>query len=222
MPYKVIITGSTGMVGKGVLYECLESKEIDQVLVINRSSLGLSHPKLKEVLLDDFLKIETLKEKLKGYDACFYCMGISALGLSEEKYSRITYDTTKAFADNLLELNPNLVFNYVSGDGTDSTEKGSMMWARVKGKTENMILGKGFKDAYAFRPGAILPEKGIKSRTKLYNFFYLIFRPMFPLLRKSENITTTTKLGYAMINTLSHPLDKKILYNKDINLLAAN
>lgn len=221
MGYGVIITGSTGMVGKGVLYECLESKDIDKVLVVNRSSLGLSHPKLKEELLDDFIKIDTLKDKLKGYDACFYCMGISALGLKEETYHRITYETAKAFADILFELNPDLVFNYVSGEGTDSTEKGSMMWARVKGKTENMILGKGFKDAYAFRPGAILPEKGIKSRTKLYNFFYLIFRPLFPLLRKSENITTTTKLGQAMLNTLLFGLDKKILYNKDINNLAS-
>lgn len=217
----VIITGSTGMVGKGVLLECLDHAEIEKVLVINRSTLGMTHEKLEEILLPDFLQIADLKEQLRGYDACFYCMGISAVGLSEEKYRTITYDTTQAFADVLFELNPDLIFNYVSGTGTDSSGQGRLMWARVKGKTENMILNKGFKDAYAFRPGVILPEKGIQSKTGWYNTMYAITKPLFPLLKKWKLVTTTTRVGYAMINTLFHSIDKKILENTDINELAA-
>ena len=217
---KVIITGSTGMVGKGVLLECLESPKIEEVLVINRSTLGMQHPKLKEILLSDFLQIANEKDQLAGYDACYYCMGVSALGLSEETYTKITYDATKAFADVLHELNPDMVFIYVSGMGTDGTEKSNVMWTRVKGKTENMVFAKGFKDAYAFRPGGILPEKGIKSRTGWYNAMYFITRPLFPLFRRSKNITTTTRLGQAMINILDFPSQKKILENPEINVLA--
>ena len=139
---KVIITGSTGMIGKGVLLECLDSSEIEKVLIINRRSLGMQHPKLQEILLPDFLDIASVKDQLVGYDACFYCMGVSALGLNEESYSKITYSITDAFAGVLYDLNPNSFFVYVSGAGTDSSEKGSMMWARVKGKTENMVLNK--------------------------------------------------------------------------------
>ncbi len=217
---KVIITGSTGMVGKGVLLECLESSDIDRVLIINRSSLDLQHPKLKEILLPEFLNIATVKDDLAGYDACLYCMGTSALGKDETSYNLITYETTKVFADLIHDLNPNSVFIYVSGVGTDSTEKGRAMWARVKGKTENMIFQKGFKDAYAFRPGVILPEKGIKSKTSWYNISYVIMRPFFPLFKLSKNVTTTTKLGQAMMAVLKSPMTKKILYNPDINELA--
>ncbi|MDN5215096.1 NAD-dependent epimerase/dehydratase family protein [Fulvivirgaceae bacterium BMA12] len=217
---KVIITGSTGMVGKGVLLECLESPQIAQVLVINRSSLGMQHPKLEEILLSDFTQIISIGDQLAGYDACFYCMGVSAVGMSEEKYTAITFDTVAAFADVLHEANTEMVFNYVSGAGTDGSEKGRSMWARVKGKAENMVLGKGFKDAYAFRPGMIIPEKGIKSRTGWYNAVYVVMRPFFSMLKRSQNITTTTKIGLAMINTLFHPLNLKYLENQDINMLA--
>lgn len=220
MAKKIIITGSSGMVGKGVLLECLDSPFIEKVLVINRSSINMQHPKLNEILLPDFLQVETIKDQLKGYDACFYCMGVSSLGMNEETYHKITYSTAKAFVDVLFDLNPDMIFNYVSGTGTDSTEKGSTMWASVKGKTENMVLGKGFKDAYAFRPGGILPERGIKSRTGWYNAIYFITRPLFPIFRRSANFTTTTKLGKAMINTLRFPSDNKILENRDINALA--
>ncbi|MEZ5058648.1 MAG: epimerase [Saprospiraceae bacterium] len=222
MGKNVIITGSTGMVGKGVLLECLEHPSIDQILIINRSTLGINHPKLKEILLKDFSKVESIKKGLSGFDACFYCMGVSAIGMNEEKYNQITFETTKSFADTLYELNPEMVFNYVSGTGTDSSEKGSLMWARVKGKTENYILGKGFKDAYAFRPGIILPEKGIESKTGWYNTMYKITRPFFPLFKKSKNVTTTTRVGLAMIHSIEHPLKKKILENSDINLMAEN
>lgn len=216
----VIITGASGMVGKGVLLECLDSPQIQQVLTINRSTIGLTHPKLKEVLLADFSKVNQIADHLKGYDACFFCMGISSIGMNEAAYSSITFDTAKAFADTLKPLNPNLVFNYVSGTGTDSSEKGTIMWARIKGKTENYILNSGFKDAYAFRPGFIIPEKGITSRTGWYNTAYVIMRPFFGLLKASKHITTTTKLGKAMINSLSHSSTLKHLENKDINRLS--
>jgi len=217
MAKNVIITGATGMVGKGVLLECLDSTEIDKVLVINRTSLDMRHPKLEEVLLSDFSKIAEIEEKLYGYDACFYCMGVSSIGLNEEAYSKVTYDIAKGFVEVLYTVNPKMIFNYVSGTGTDSTEKGRIMWARVKGKTENMILNQGFKDAYAFRPGIILPEKGIKSKTSWYNTLYIIMRPLFPLLKKSKNVTTTTKVGLAMIKTTTQSYSKKHLENADIN-----
>ncbi|RNC84837.1 MAG: epimerase [Winogradskyella sp.] len=219
---KVIITGSTGMVGKGVLLECLDSPKIEKVLAINRSTLGMEHPKLEEILLKDFLQIASVKDKLKGYDGCFYCMGVSAVGMNEEKYNTITFNTVKAFADVLFELNPNMIFNYVSGSGTDSSENGRSMWARVKGKTENYVLNKRFKDAYAFRPGAIIPERGIQSRTGWYNAIYLLMRPFFGMLKKSKNVTTTTKIGLAMINSLYNSQELKHLENRDINSLVEN
>ncbi|MDC8004317.1 NAD-dependent epimerase/dehydratase family protein [Aureisphaera galaxeae] len=219
---KVIITGATGMVGKGVLLECLDHPDISEVLAINRSSLEMQHPKLKEILLQDFTALESVKDQLVGCDGCFFCMGVSVVGLNEASYTQITYTITKIFADILHELNPNMVFNYVSGAGTDSSEQGRSMWVRVKGKTENYILNRGFGDAYAFRPGAIIPERGIKSKTGWYNAIYVIMRPFFPLLKKSKNITTTTKIGLAMIHTLSHSMALKHPENKDINLWATH
>lgn len=217
---KVIITGATGMVGKSALLECIEHSEVEKVLLVNRTSLGMNHPKVEELLLSDFKNIDKYKESLNGYDACFFCMGVSVLGLDESAYTNITYNITKAFADTLFDVNKNMVFNYVSGTGTDSTEKGKTMWARVKGRTENYVLNKGFKDAYMFRPGAIIPEKGIKSRTGWYNAIYVLTKPLFPLMKKSKNITTTTKLGQAMINSVLSPIKKKHLENIDINKLA--
>ncbi len=219
---KVIITGSTGMVGRGTLLECLDSDKVSKVLVVNRQSLNMDHPKLKEVLLSDFSNVRSILEDLRGYDACFYCMGVSVLGLNEEQYTRVTYEYTKGFADVLYDLNPEMVFNYVSGTGTDSSEKGRTMWARVKGRTENMVLNKGFKDAYAIRLGAILPERGIKSKTGWYNAFYVVLRPFFPLMKKSKNVMTTTSFGQALINSVLYPQSKKHLENVDLNKLAAN
>ncbi|MEZ4900947.1 MAG: epimerase [Spirosomataceae bacterium] len=167
MKKKVIITGASGMVGKGVLLECLESEKIEKVLVVNRHPINIQHPKLKEVLLKDFTQVATIKGELEGYDACFYCMGVSALSMSEADYTAITYGTVAAFIEVLYALNPAMVFNYVSGQGTDSSEKGRSMWARVKGKTENLVFSKGFKTAFAFRPG-IICLKGITSRTNWY------------------------------------------------------
>ncbi len=216
----VIITGSTGMVGKGVLLECLEHPKVDKVLVVNRNPIEMQHSKLKEVLLDDFSDPSSLEVVFKDYDACFYCMGVSSVGMSEEKFNHITYVMTSAFAKVCYTANRNMVFNYVSGTGTDSTEQGGVMWARVKGKTENFILNLGFKDAYAFRPGMILPEKGIRSRTGWYNALYVVFKPFNPLLRKLSSVTTTTKVGLAMIATVLYPQKLKHLENRDINHLA--
>ena len=217
---KVLITGSTGMVGKGVLLECIESEKISEIILVNRKAIGMTHPKIKELLLPDFTQIAVLKEFLIDIDACFYCMGVSALGMNEETYTKITYQTTKAFTDTLYSLNPKMVFNYVSGAGTDSTEISNSMWARVKGRTENMVLLQGFKDAYSFRPGMIIPEKGIKSRTGWYNGIYFLMSPFFSMLKKNDTITTTTRIGQAMINSLFHQKHEKYLDAKAINALA--
>ncbi|MBR9855809.1 MAG: NAD-dependent epimerase/dehydratase family protein [Algicola sp.] len=217
---KVIITGSTGMVGKGVLYECLEHPEIEKILVVNRSTVGIQHPKLEELLLKDFTQFSKVSEELKGYDACFHCMGVSAVGMDEVTYSKLTFDITKSLADTLFEINPNMTFNYVSGAGTDSSEKGRVMWARIKGKTENYLLNKGFKHVYMFRPGFIVPEKGIKSRTGWLNTLYTILKPFHSLIKKSKNVTTTTNIGLAMINTLLNNYNEDYLSNVDINSLA--
>lgn len=217
---KVIITGASGMVGKGILLECLEDQRITKVLCINRKSLELNHPKYEELILNDFSDIAAHKSLFKEYHACYYSMGVSVLGLDEEKYTKLTYGYAKAFADTLHAANPKMNFNYISGSGTDSSEKGKIMWARIKGKTENYILNKGFNDAYMFRPGAIIPEKGIKSKTGWYNAIYVIIRPLFPLFKLSENVTTTTKLGKAMINTSFRSSSLKHLENKNINHLA--
>lgn len=220
MKINAIITGTTGMVGKGVLLECLEHKDVNSILIINRKSLGMSHPKLKEILLTDFTKFKTIAPQLKGYNACFHCMGVSSIGKNEEEFSHFTYTMTKSLVDAVAQENPGLVFNYVSGKGTDSSEKGKVMWARVKGKTENLILNKGFQDAYIFRPGAIVPEKGVKSKTSWYNAAYVILRPLFPLFKKMNNITTSSRLGQAMINSVLHPQNNKKLENPDINKLS--
>lgn len=218
---KAIITGSTGMIGKALLLECLEDSNVDKVLVINRNTLNMQHQKLHEALVEDFSNIASMKDELAGYDVCFHCMGTSALGKTEEQYSRITFDYTRILTDAFYEMNPNAVFVYVSGSGTDSSEKGNIMWARVKGRTENYILQKGFRDAYMFRPGGILPEKGIKSRTGWYNTIYTITKPLFPLLKKFNSITTSTKLATAMIKSALKPHDAKILENPEINRVAA-
>lgn len=217
---KIIITGSTGMVGKGVMLECLDSSEVEKVLVVNRNSLDMKHPKLKEVILEDFTNFASIKDELVGYDACFHIMGVSSVGKSEEQFNELTFEVTKSLVDAAYEGSPNMVFNYVSGTGTDTSEKGRVMWARVKGKTENYVLNKGFKDAYMFRPGAIIPERGIKSRTGWYNAIYVIIRPFFGIMKKMKNVTTTTRIGSAMINSVYVNQDKKHLENADINILA--
>jgi len=222
MNKKVIITGATGMVGKGVLLECLDHEAIDEVLVIGRNSIGMEHPKLKELIQKDFSNFAEVKSRLSGFDACYFCLGISASGLTEEQYKTITYDYTLSLANTLLELNSGMTFVYVSGQGTDSYEKGRMMWARVKGKTENDLLNLGFKQAFMFRPGAIIPLRGIKSRTKSYQFMYDYFMWLVKLIKAiaPNSVVNTTQIGLAMINSMSKGYDKKVLEPKDIIILA--
>ena len=209
------------MIGKGLLLECVKSPLIKSIILINRSPVEIQNPKIKEIILADFMEIDSIKNQIKNIDGCFHCMGISAMGLSEEQYSKLTFGITKKLADLCFDLNPNMTFIYVSGRGTDSTEKGRQMWARVKGKTENYILGKGFDKAYMFRPGFIIPENGIKSRTKLYERIYAFMRPLFPVLKKLKGVTTTSKIGQAMINLLIKPkYDFVHLDNKQINKIA--
>jgi hypothetical protein len=222
MNKKVIITGATGMVGKGILLECLDHEAISEVLVIGRNSIELKHPKLKELIHKDFADFSEVKNQLKGYDACFFSLGISAAGLTEEQYTRITYTFTLSLAKTLKELNPKMTFNYVSGQGTDSTEKGRMMWGRVKGKTENDLLKMGFKEAYMFRPGAIIPLRGIKSRTKSYQFMYNYFMWLVKGIKaiSPNSVVSTTQIGLAMINSMLKGYDKKVLTPKDIIVLS--
>jgi uncharacterized protein YbjT (DUF2867 family) len=219
---KAIITGSTGMVGKGVLLECLNNALVSDVLVINRQPVGIQHPKLTEIIHKDFYDLSSIEEQLKGYDACFFCLGISAFRMKEEDYHRITYDLTVHFAQTLLRLNPQLTFCYVSGQGTDSSEKGSTMWARVKGKTENALLAMPFKGAYMFRPGYIHPMHGIKSRTALYNALYVVLKPLYPVFKtlSPDSVTTTEAIGKAMIAIAAKGDAKHILDPVDINRLA--
>ena len=217
---KVIITGSTGMVGKGVLIQCLEDNRIKKILLVNRTSIKINNPKIKEIICDNFLNLNNHEKDFTGYDACFHCMGISVVGSSDEYYKTTTYDITKIITDLVFKGNKNAVFNYVTGEGTDSSEKGPIRWARIKGKAENYILQKGFKDSYMFRAGIIIPEKGIKSRTKIYNLFYVLMRPVYPILKLLPFITTTSKLGNAMINTLFFNHKKKIINNIHINKIS--
>ena len=202
--------------------ECLDHKDIEEVLTIGRSSIGLEHPKLKELIHKDFTDFSVVKSQLAGYDACFFCLGISAAGLNEEQYRKITYDYTLTLAKTLYDLNPELTFNYVSGAGTDSTEKGRMMWARVKGKTENDLLHLGFKQAFMFRPGAIIPLRGIKSKTKSYQFMYDYFMWLLKAIKAiaPNSIVNTSQVGLAMINSLLLGYNESILTPKDMIILS--
>jgi len=222
MKKRVIITGATGMVGKGVLLECLDHNLIDEVLVLGRSHLNIKHPKLKELIHADFTDFTIISNQLSGYDACFFCLGISAAGMKEDEYKRVTYNFTLSLAKTLYKINPEMTFTYVSGEGTDSTEKGRSMWARVKGKTENDLLKLGFKQAFMFRPGAIIPLRGIKSKTKGYQFMYDYFMWMVKLIKfiAPNSVINTTQVGLAMINSMLKGYNKSILHPKDIIILA--
>ena len=223
MKIKAIITGSTGMVGKGILLECLDSPKVESVLVINRKPVGIKHEKLKEIIHADFYDLSNIEEQLMGYNACYFCLGVSSFRMSEADYTKVTHDLTIHFAETVLRMNPGMTFTYVSGVGTDSSEKSRTMWARVKGKTENDLLAMPFKAAYMFRPGFIQPMKGIKSATKLYNAIYVVFKPLYPLLKtiSPNGVTSTVQLGLAMINVTLEGHEKKVLQAKEINELAA-
>jgi len=215
---KVIITGASGMVGKGVLLECLDHAAITHVLSLGRTPLKTNHPKLKEILIQDFINYDSISTELKGYDASYLCMGVSSSGKNKEDYHRLTFDYTLALAQTLANINPNMICTYVSGAGTDSTEKGGSMWARIKGKTENALLLLGFKNAYMFRPGAIIPLRGIQSKTKMYQFIYDYFMWAIKLMKKitPNSIVNTSQIGQAMIQVTVKGYDKNIIDPVDI------
>jgi uncharacterized protein YbjT (DUF2867 family) len=215
---KVILFGATGMVGQGVLRECLLAPDVEHILSIVRSPTNQQHPKLHELVPSDFFDLSSIEPELSGYDACFFTLGVSSAGMSEQEYHHLTYDLTIAAAQPLARLNPGMTFIYVSGAGTDSTESGRTMWARVKGKTENALLRLPFKAAYMFRPGFIQPLHGVISKTKSYRIIYAITMPIFPLLKAifSKYIATTEQVGRAMLNVTRHGFPKPILEAGDI------
>ena len=216
----VLITGSTGMVGKSILNECIKDSRVNKIFLINRSSLGLKNPKIFEFIIDDFLKAQELKTKIKSCDACFHCMGITSFGHDKKYYYKVTFEMTKEITDLVYEINPNSIMTYVSGEGTSSKQNSKISWANVKGKTENYILNKGLKDSYMIRLGILIPENGIKAKTKIYNLFYSLITPLYPILKLIPTITTSSKLGKAMINCFYHPSKEKYLDNKKINKLS--
>ena len=220
MKIKAIITGTTGMVGEGVMHECLNHPDVEEVLIINRRKSGFQHPKLKEIIHNNFYDFSDIKIELIGCNACFFCLGTTSVGKKEDEYTKITFDITKALADILIHLNPDLTFCYISGAGTDSTEKGRTMWARVKGRTENYILNLGFRQAFAFRPGIIIPTKGLKNTLSFYkylSFLLPIVKSFFP-----KYICSLKEIGIAMINTVNKGYDKNVLEVRDIKKLADN
>ena len=214
---KIIITGTTGMVGEGVLHVALGHPAVEEVLIVNRKSLGLTHPKLKELIHADFFDLSSIEEQLKGYDACLFCLGVSSVGMKEDEYVHFTYTLTMHFANTLLKASPQAVFSYISGSGTDSTEQGKMMWARVKGKTENDLMALPFKDVYCFRPGYLHPIEGMKHTHKYYKYIGW----MYPVLRLafSKFISTLDELAHAMLSVSMNGYSKKIIEVKDIQLL---
>ena len=217
----VMLFGASGMVGQGVLRECLLDPDVQKVLSIVRSATGQQHAKLRELVHRDFFDFSTIETELSGFEACFFCLGVSSAGMTEETYSRVTYDLTMAAAQTLAKLNPGMTFIYVSGQGADSSERGRTMWARVKGKTENALLRLPFKSAYMFRPGIIQPLHGIRSKTQVYQAFYTVLGPLLPLLKRlfPNSVTTTAQIGRAMLKVAKQGAPKRILDNRDINSL---
>ena len=216
---KVILFGATGMVGQGVLRECLLDPDVTAVIAVGRSVTGQQHLKLREIVHSDFLDYTTIEQDLSGYDACFFCLGVTSLGMSEENYRRVTYDITLAAAQTLVRLNPDMTFVYVTGASTDSTEQGRVMSARVKCKTENALLRLPFKAAYMFRPGAIQPLHGIKSKTAWYQAIYVMAGPLLTLLRRvaPKYVTSTEQIGRAMLSVVKRGYPTRILETEDIN-----
>lgn len=219
---QILLFGATGMVGQAALRECLRDPEVQLVQTIGRTATGVQNPKLKELVRADLFDYAPIESQLSGFDACFFCLGVASSGMSEADYYRLTYQLTLAAAETLARLNPQMTFIYVSGSGTDSSERGRMMWARVKGKTENALLRLPFKAAYMFRPGFIQPLHGIQSRTPLYRFFYTLTGPVLPLLRRMfpNQILTTEQLGQAMLVAAKRGAPKPLLEARDIRALA--
>jgi len=218
---KVVIFGASGMVGQGVLLECLRDASVERVLVIGRSSAG-QHAKLQEVLVPDLFDVASYTNELTGLDACFFCLGISSAGMSEPTYRHFTYDLTTAIARELATRSPALCFVYVSGAGTDSTQRGRSMWARVKGATENALLAMPFRSAFMFRPGVIQPLDRIRSKTRAYRLGYVLMAPVLPLLRRAfpNSVSTTREIGLAMLAVARSGWPRSVLETKDIHAAA--
>ncbi len=219
---RVVLFGASGMVGQGVLRECLLAEDVSDVLAVVRSPFQSTDAKLRQLRVTDFQDFEPVAAALTGYDACFFSLGVSSAGMKEADYTRITHDTTLAAARTLVRVNPRMVFVYVSGEGTDRSEKGRSMWARVKGRTENALLALPFRAAYMFRPGIIQPLHGITSKTRLYRMIYSVATPLFPLLRAvlPTHVTTTEEVGRAMLEVARGAQAEPILNNRDIAALA--
>ncbi|HEU4997134.1 MAG TPA: NAD-dependent epimerase/dehydratase family protein [Gemmatimonadaceae bacterium] len=214
----VLLFGATGMIGQGVLRECHRDPGIARVLAVGRSPSGQRHEKLRDLVVPDLTKLSEHSDELAGFDACFFSLGVTAMGLTEAQYSRVTYDLTLAVAKALVQINPRLTFIYVSGQGTDSTERGRSMWARVKGRTENALLALS-PTTYMFRPGMIIPLDGIRSRTGWYNAIYAIATPVYPVLKRffPGYVTDTERLGRAMISVARNGASKRLFETSDIN-----
>jgi uncharacterized protein YbjT (DUF2867 family) len=219
----VLLFGATGMVGQGVLRECLLDPDVKLVQTIGRTATGQKHSKLREIEHRDLSRYDTLEDQLSGFDACFFCLGVSSSGMKEDEYERITYGITMAAAETISRLNPQMTFIYVSGAGTDSSERGRIMWARVKGKTENALLRLPFKAAYMFRPGIIEPLHGVRSKTPAYRIGYALMGPLLPLLRRvfPDFILTTEQIGLAMLAVAKRGASKQVLESKDIRAVLA-
>lgn len=218
MKIRAIVTGATGMVGEGVMHECLHDPDVESVLIINRKPSGFTHPKLKEIIHANFFDISSMENQLKGYNACYFCLGVSSVGMKEPEYKRLTYDLTMNVAQTLSRLNPEMVFCYVSGASTDSTEKGKSMWARVKGKTENDLMKLPFKKVYAFRPGFMKPTPGLKNTLSGYKYLgwmYPGLRLLFP-----GSASTLAEVGQAMIRVTKKESEKLVLEVRDIVTLS--
>ncbi|MEO6526539.1 MAG: NAD-dependent epimerase/dehydratase family protein [Gemmatimonadaceae bacterium] len=217
----VLILGATGMVGQGVLRECLLDDGVKRVVTLGRSAIETRHPKLRQIVHADLLDLTAIEGELTALDACFYCLGASAAGITEQEYVRVNHDITLAVAETLVRLDPGMTFIYVSGAGTDSSEHGRVMWARVKGRTENALLRLPFQSAYMLRPAVILPMHGIKSRTMLYRVFYTLVAPAYPLLKRlpAKYVTTSERLGRAMLRLARTGYSSRVLASADIDLL---
>jgi uncharacterized protein YbjT (DUF2867 family) len=215
---KVLLFGATGMVGQGVLRECLRDADVEEVVTIGRSATGIEQAKLREIVHRDLFDYASIERELAGFDACFFCLGVSSFRMSEADYTRLTYDLTMAAARTLARLDPRMTFVYVTGAGTDSTGQGRSMWARVKGRTENDLLRLPFKAAYLFRPGAIMPMHGVRSKTALYQSIYSATRPVLPLLQRlfPNSIVTTEQVGRAMLAVAKRGAPSPILESRDI------
>ena len=214
---KVLVFGASGMIGQGVMLECIRDSAVTSVVAVGRSPSGQKHPKVRDLIVKDLGNLASVESQLTGFDACFFSAGVTAVGLTEAQYSAITYDLTLSVARTLARLNPSIAFVYVSGQSTDATEKGSVMWARVKGRTENALLALPIA-SYMMRPGMIIPKDGIKSKTGWYNFFYTVATPFYPLLEMSKgSVTTTQKLGRAIISVARTRPAQRIWETRDIN-----